>query len=102
MNAPKIISLVAFLFYGAWMIYAVFYYAQDILFYRSPDPPQVYLDIRLALSFLGAPFVSNLVYYLFLRKRSKENRLTKYAIPIALFLALAPVALYGALNGLGY
>ena len=106
MNAPKIISLVAFFFYGALTIYVLFAVAQNISYLKQfPDLPdaiifKLYASLLIVLGVVGIPAVSNLAYYLFLRKRSKENRLPKYATSIALLLALIPVALFvgGVIN----
>ena len=116
---PKIISLVACLFYGAVIIDKLFAFAlkQGIpyyvsvhqiplifaWFYHTPAHETPGILIFAWFGILGVPLVSNLAYYLFLRKRSRENRLPKYAISIALLLALAPVALvYGVLSWVSY
>lgn len=78
MNAPKVISLLAFAGYAIWSIwFGLFEYE----FSR---------DLRVAFEFAIYAGL-NLAYYFFLRKRGRENRVPKYATSIALLLALVPL-----------
>ena len=82
-SAPKIISLLAFIGWTFILIYRAFW-----TFALAEE--SLSLQETFFVFLWGLVAIINLGYFIFLRKRSRENKVPKYATSIALLLALAP------------